>query len=206
MHEALLSRALLPAPTVVLGLELRPYSLGHELLLIRDNNPLAYADNPPVNRGALERAALICSSTFAQAQALDVWLSLKVIIWRRYWRRLDTAAEVEKFRAYQKEGALEFPLSNTPRPDRHGTARVSGAPFLLRLYLFLTTQARIAPAEAWNYPVGLAKMLWQAHHEEAGALDLYNIHDAEYDRQVAELKAREAASQAESQKGDKCPA
>ncbi len=37
MHSPLLAQAALPAPTVVCGMLLRPFSLGHELLLIREN-------------------------------------------------------------------------------------------------------------------------------------------------------------------------
>lgn len=51
MHEPLLSRAAAPTKTVVLGLLMRPYSLGHELFLLREDNPMATCASAEVPTG-----------------------------------------------------------------------------------------------------------------------------------------------------------
>src|SRR5437660_1560903 len=83
MHEAALSRAALPAPTTVLGLRLRPFSLGHLLWLTRECVIESLANDLPA-------AVLICSQTWKELRANscnsclpDPLLSLKMWLWRR---------------------------------------------------------------------------------------------------------------------------
>jgi hypothetical protein len=190
MHESALARAALPAPTRCLGRELLPYSLGHELWLIRENNP--------VLRGGLEGlpgAVFICSRTWTEL--LEVrshrWLALDMALWR--WRiraRLSTFdAQLSIFLAYRNEGLLEFPISTIVRPDRGPSQRLPGTPFILRLQQWLMETLGKSEAQAWDYPVGLAKMRWAAHWEAQGGVDVYNAHDAEFDAYVAEQEAKE---------------
>jgi hypothetical protein len=97
--------------------------------------------------------------------------------------------ELEKFLAYRNEGLLEFRLSEIPKADSGGPARMSGTPFILRLQQWLMDQFRLSEAEAWDYPVGLAKMRWAAHWESQGGMEVYNAHEAEFDQFVAEQRA-----------------
>jgi hypothetical protein len=187
MHELTLARAALPAPTVCLGMLLRPYSLGHELWLIRENNA-ALRGSP----AGLPGAVLICSQTWTELAAMraDWLLPLKLALWKRRTRKLDGAAELEKFLAYRAEGLLELPLSQVTRPDCASAPRLAGAPFILRLQQWLMLTLDLAEPDAWDYPAGLATIRWATAHEEEGRLNVKNAHEIEFERFVAEHEAK----------------
>ncbi len=190
MHEPLLSMAALPAPVAVLGMPLRPYSLGHELYLIREGNPLA-AGSPHANRFDLTQAVLICCQSWEESRLAhrDPLIRLKLWAWNRRARKLDTQTELKAFLDYQQSGTLEFKIDDTARPDRE-SPRLPGAPFLLRLHAFLMERLRINEAQAWDYHYGLAVMRWEAHWEQEGGLYIYNAHDAVFDQHCAEMEAK----------------
>jgi len=190
MHEAALARAAQPATVVVLGTRLRPYSLGHELLLnARDLDLSCFED--------LETAVLICCHSWQEYSAPDFWAGLKARLWK--WRtshwRLSTArqqvrSEGKKFIAYRQEGSSEFPLSDLIMPGRNCTgSRWPGAPFILRLHRFLMERVGKTEEQSWDYLFGLAKMHWAAFYEAEGSLNIYNSHDAEFDRYYDEQEA-----------------
>lgn len=209
MHESALSRAALPAPTVCLGMLLHPYSLGHELWLIRESNATL--------RGSIDGlpgAVLICSQTWDELKAMrsDHLLGLKLKLWNWRTRRakLNLADELTKFLEYRTEGLLEFPISQVARADR-GNARMPGTPFILRLQQWLMLTLRLTEAQAWDYPVGLSKLRWAAHWEQEGGLDVYNAHEAEADEHVAYWESQGGPgamkkAAAEAAKEAKCPA
>jgi len=207
MHESALSRAALPAPTVCLGMLLHPYSLGHELWLLREQNDLLRLPPPQSHQAspelttpspamllALPAAVLICCQSWTELAVMrrDWTLGLKLWLWRRRTRSMDHVAEVHKFARYRDDGLLELPLSQILKPDKTAPARLPGAPFVLRLQQWLMGQFGLSEAEAWDYPAGLAKMRWAAHWEQEGCLDVYNAHDAEFDAFVADQEAKEA--------------
>jgi hypothetical protein len=182
---------------------LRPYSLGHELWLIRENNS--------VLRGTffgLPAAVLICCQTWTQLQKMrsDHLLALKLWIWKRRTQKLAIEIELAKFLAYRSEGILEFPISETVKPGGRTRGRLAGAPFILRLQTWLMLTYRLSEAEAWDYPVGLAKMRWESHWEQEGALEIYNAEDGEMDAYIAEREAEKAAKrEARAQAQDGSP-
>lgn len=190
MHEPLLALAAIPAPVAVLGMPLRPYSLGHELYLIREGNPLS-AGSPAATRFDLTQAVLICCQSWAESRRMhqDPLMRLKLWLWHRRARKMDTQKELRAFLDYQQSGSLEFKVDDTARPDRE-SPRLPGAPFILRLHAFLMERLRITEAEAWDYHYGLAVMRWEAHWEQEGGLYIYNAHDAEFDRFRAEQEAK----------------
>lgn len=191
MHEAVLARAALPAPTVVYGLLMRPFSLGHELFLLREGNPLLDAQTPKgVTAVHLAQAALICCQSWDENRgaALDWFRRPKMALWRWLVRRTNIEREIWRFIAYRDEGQLEFRLSDVAKADK-ATPRAPGTPFLLRLQQWLMLSLRLQEAEAWDYPAGLAKMRWAAYWEQEQGLDVYNQHDAEFDQFIAEQEA-----------------
>lgn len=179
---------------------LHPYSLGHELWLIRESNS--------VLRGTLEglpAAVLICCQTWEQLHSMrgDHLLSLKLWLWKRRTRKLDPSAELKKFLAYRDEGLLEFQISQMTRPDRGPSPRLPGAPFVLRLQQWLMTHLRKTEAKAWDYPAGLAKMRWAAHWEQEGGLDIYNANEEQEDAFISYWESRggpSAMSRAQAEK------
>jgi hypothetical protein len=193
MHEAAFCRAALPAPTQVLGLTLLPYSLGHELYLQREG--LADGSWATGDGGRLRLAVLICCESFAGAGRLkqDRLLKLKMRLWEWRARKADLGRERMVFEAYRENGSEEFPPSDLPRIRSGPAARPPGSPFLLRLHQFLVTTLHKSEAEAWDYPLGLAKMQWASYWEEQGGLDIYNASDAEHDAFVLKCEAEERA-------------
>jgi hypothetical protein len=206
MHEAALAQAALPAPTLCFGLELRPYSLGHELFLIRELNPLlTCSDLSRVTRADLAQAVLICCQSFEECKRMhsDWFIGLKITLWRRRVQKMNFGRELQGFLDYRASGSLEFPLTERVRCGA-SPGRPAGAPFLLRLHQFLVTRLNKSDSAAWDYPLGLAKMHWLAYWESEGGVTIYNSHDAQFDRycaeedakELAELKAKEAACRA----------
>ncbi len=49
---------------------------------------------------------------------------------------------------------------------------------------------RLTESQAWDYPLGLAKMRWACHWEQESGLDIYNAHDAVFDAFVREQEAK----------------
>jgi hypothetical protein len=223
MHEPLLFTAALPARTTCLGLPLRPYSIGHELHLWRDQNVLLFNEDTPNQFPALLSAVLICCHSWQELQRLtdDPLLRFKLWIWRRRiawtgrkWAGKSArrnrgsspvsfpppphpptfiASELAIFRAYRQAGIAEFPLSDVTHPSSGPPPRSPGAPFLLRLQQWLMLTLHLTEAQAWDYPYALAKMRWAAYWEEQQGLEVYNQHDAEFDAFVAEQEAKGAA-------------
>lgn len=189
MHERLLSEAARPDPKVVLGMLLRPYSLGHELWLAKFGNPLSDSDKATPTQ--LSEAVLVCSHTWRQMDRLpwDPIINLKLWIWKRRSRHLDFKSELAKFTSYRTKGSLEFQLSEITDPSR-GSSRLPGTPFLLRLQQWLMLTFRLSEAESWDYPYGLAKMRWACFWEQEEGLKVYNAHDAEFDRFVEEQEKK----------------
>src|ERR1039458_4287756 len=134
MHEAALAQAALPAPTSILGLPLQAYSLGHELFLIREGNPLAAANRETkanLDERDLVQAVLICCHSFEECRRLHTdWLmGLKLWLWRRRLKRMARSVtgdqlsvishqppnflqeQFEGVRLYQALGRLEVPVS-----------------------------------------------------------------------------------------------
>ncbi len=205
MHEPLLALAALPAPTIVCGLLLRPFSLGHQLYLIRESKSIGSAvhgsDGSTVTDtefAALISAVLICSQSWDESRRMtqDRLLPLKLWIWKRRLRRalnrepLNRLTWLLTFHRYLEAGALEFPLSDIARPDRPSVSRSPGCPFLLRLHSWLMRELRLTESQAWDYPLGLAKMRWACHWEQESGLDIYNAHDAVFDAFVREQEAK----------------
>src|SRR5947209_2778814 len=114
MHEALLARAARPAPVIVLGLLMRPFSIGHYLLLIREGNPLA--DSTKASAFKVAEAALICSQTWTESARMpfDSIIRLKLWLWKLRTRKADFAAELLSFVVYRDSGCLELPMSDWP--------------------------------------------------------------------------------------------
>ena len=179
-------------------MRLRPYSLGHELWLIREQNPLALEVGGDVTAKALLEAALICSQSHAECERMsrDWFLPLKLKLWTRRIQkgRFNYFDELESFRIHQASCSVSFKCS---RPSRPTPSRAMGTPFVLRLNQFLIEILRLTEAQAWDYPFGLAQMRFQAHHEEQGALEVENPHDASFDeycRQQDALAAKEGVT------------
>jgi hypothetical protein len=198
MHEPLAALAALPAQTRVAGCALRDYSLGHELFLIREQSPFIFGTVEDIDEGHIYEAILICTSTFNGlkfARSSYLYTPILSLLRRRVAKHLKIEckeAAIQKFSDYRKNGCLELPFSDTIKPGKE-TARDPGAPFILRLQQFLMLKFRLSEAEAWDYPVGLAKMRWQTYWEQEGGSEVKNWFDQHIDDVKARLNEEEAA-------------
>ena len=172
-----------------MGLLLRPYSIGHDLRLTGLGNPLHNSSNATFPQ--LKEAAFVCSQGWIETDRIywDRLLSLKGRLWQWRFRGLDPAAELAKFIRYRNEGSLEFPPSEIQDPSRSGSTKVAGSPFALRLHHFLMFHLRLTEAEAWDYPLGLAKCRWGCYWEEYGGSSIYNEIEASADAYARKMDA-----------------
>lgn len=188
MHEAALAQAALPAPTMILGLEMRPYSIGHEIWLIRQENPLVIGGEPEPRH--VREAALICCETWKGALAMRKdWLIVpKLKLWKWRTRKENLALAMADFYNYRRGGCLNFKTEPSGRPGQ--ATRLLGAPFLIRLIQFLVSTLRKTEEEVMDYPIGLAQMHYSAWLETEGCLQVYNEHDEKRDKWIAECEAK----------------
>lgn len=202
-------RAARPEPPRVIGLQLRPYSLGHHI------NLHAYDSAFVKGAGALFidmiTSVFICSLTWKE---WEDWKNSWKLKWAlRFWGwrmgKFDVKAEAETFARYLAAGS-ECPEVTVPSKGRALTAAWES-----RLKLFLVKELRLTVDEAMDYPLALAWQDYCAHGEAQGTLTLLSEADKEslewikgdeYKRMVAEAEAegrRETAAmkaRAEAQK------
>jgi hypothetical protein len=202
MHEAALAGAALPAPSVVLGLLMRPYSLGHELFLLREGNPFlnwtARSTRVPGPDKLLE-ACLICSNSWAENQRMPFDRLLRFKLWIIGWRNRKASWPLEmlKFSAYRQAGSLELPPYDVLDPERE-PARTPGSPFLLRLNAWIMAHLGLSEEEAWDYPYGLAKMRWESFWEQEGGFKVTNEDEGEFDAWVEEQERERKAKECQA--------
>lgn len=198
MHEQHFAAAIRPDLQVVLRLPMRPYSIGHEILLIRQGNPLvtmgpeSFKELPEDRqRSALRRAALVCYRSWTQNQKRDRWLWL----WGWFIRNFDLETEVENFQAYRTDGIRDFKTVKMPRI--RGAENVPyhyfGSPEMARLILFLLDR-RLPEFHGvptvYDFPVSLARMLYLSSLEETGAVWVQNWHDRQAEQAREEFEER----------------
>lgn len=210
MHEAALSRAAQPVPVVVLGMLLRPLSVGHVLQFSRDEILLGVVHGS-LDPSQVTAAVLICCQSWEQSCGIehDRFLALKLWIWKRRVFRAARAhvkrkaaglesgnyfaTEAAKFNEYLREGATEFEVSEFRGPESNTRTRSPGSPWILRLQQWLMTHLRLTEQQAWDYPYGLAKMRWACHWEQEGGINIKNDSEGEFERYAAEQDALAAS-------------
>jgi hypothetical protein len=149
--DAAYLRAAVPEPVQVLGLRLKPFSLGHYLLLARFN--CAYVTGATPTLGDLVLGALVCSQTYADAldflsgdwqqdvQKWDVKLTRQNVDWK---------SRVTLLADYIRAGMVTPAYSAT-----EGGSSPSGAPWteLLRVGLL---EMGLTEEEVLNRPLALS--------------------------------------------------
>ena len=178
----------------MLGLNLRPYSLGHELWLIREQNPLSVAfgaEGIQALINGLPAAALFCSQSFDQIGGMnrDWFIGFKLWLWKLRLRKFKLGVELASFIEYRNRGTLMLP----DEPDTTKQGRPFGAPVLLSLFQFIRRETR-TDAEAWDYPYGLAQMRYAAWLESEGQMKIKNAYEMEHDRSFAEWEKQNPQS------------
>jgi len=178
---------LTPEPFTILGVRLRPLSLGHLIWLER----LGLDDVESM--GHLALAVLVCSHKYEDIPAAldDRWLNFKMMLWRTWHRKADEAKTVALF--------ADYIATHTVRPkvsvkEGQGGGE-GGAPFLLHVKIVLQSKLNYTPSEAMNCPFNQAALEYYAFAELEGGLTISDEKkDAEMQAQADALD-REALIQ-----------
>ena len=207
MFDLALADAARPAKARILGLGLLPYSIGHEITLLSERNPLLFKSpsfedlEPPAKAVAVTRAVYVCCSTWAELNfSPENWLRAKVFLWndRRFvkaWKRRnrnpDYALAGQQWKEYRDE-AFKFPAG----PDKEaaeihddsigaggqGRGRMLGGSWLARLIAFLV-QGRFYEALGYSTPFDVPICLGEHLHlswlEDAGRARIENEDERE---------------------------
>jgi len=97
-------------------------------------------------------------------------------LWARRSRKLDMAAEQEKFSAYFK-AETEFPLSK----QNSRSMREYGSPWWWRLLAIMMADFHLSKNDALDMAAAEAAMLWSARAELEGKLNLWTKADDDFD-------------------------
>ena len=186
MHDAAFSEAVLPRPRRILKLPLRPYSIGHEILLLRHGNPLLlpFEQFTALHRSAqidaVTLAALVCSKSWKENQGRD-WT---VRIWQRLIRNEDFALAIADFRTYRAEGTTCPPFPEIDTSDKPG--RPMGAPILSGLITFVSSHG-IWDGPTMDCPFGFALWCYYAEAESSGSCKISNSTEMLLDKTVRDV-------------------
>ena len=200
--------ALRPARVRILRCPLLTYTLGHELILLRERNPLVILDGDDFDklpdwerRRAVMLAVLVCE----RPAKFHGTPSGNVRLWTWLNRNSDYDAAVNSFRRYRYDGST-FPMP--PDAEADGIAngkdsgRALGGELLTRLVNFLAPiYLAFGHETLFDFPMGVALHLYFTQLEIEGRMRIEN----EKERQIKEemqqhLREIEAEREAEIKK------
>lgn len=188
-HELAFADANRPAPVRLLRLQLRDYSLGHEILLLRRRNALLLLSADHFNALpkqdqilALLQAVLICSATWDQNRRGQKWLRL----WHWLNQNANWPLAIADFRNYLEQGRLTPAINGVP----DATGRPLGGPYHARLLQFIIQNLGLRESEAFDYPFGAAQFHYFTYLELEGAIRILNQDEIDFETWCAEEEAK----------------
>ena len=196
--EANFARALISPPQPrIIGVRMRPFALGHKLLLTQIDSAFVTRDRVPMFDDLIA-SAFICAHTWEENQKLirstfKRWLTLKV--WGLLAGKFDIPQAQVDMMAYVLSGD-DFP--ETEPPDNDQSVRELAAPPSARVYVFLRGLG-LTDSEAMNMPCTAANWMMAAKLEEDGKITLLSRRRRaflEMARQENERAAREEKEKA----------
>lgn len=201
-QEDVYCRALLPEPVVCLKLPLRPFCIGHSILLRRIRSPFAIPARLP-EYADLMQAVLFCAGTWEEGERIndDPLARIKIWIWNRRLGGVDFDLDTLLFYNYIAQGSL------APQINRNSSeGRAPGAPWEWRLKNFLVTRMGKTESEAMNFPLGRAQWEYACHYEHEEACEIKNDHDISFDEYCRERDRVDAEKAVAEKGGDSCQA
>jgi len=196
MHELPFADAVRPGAVSVLKLLMLRYAVGHEILLLAGRNPLVVLGEEGFEqlpgeeqRLAVIMAADVCCQGWAEHHArYSRWQRFRVgrkwAQWRRAIRGDDFGAAAAAWRKYRAAGSESFPTEEMPNTG--GEFRYFGQPEMAALVNFLQITCGLSEEEAFDYPLGLARMRRLAWLESEGSVRITNEGEAEVARRREE--------------------
>lgn len=174
------------APTVCLKYRLKPYCLGHDILINRIASPLASFDLIGVSPKDLLAAVLICSQSYEEGEKSlrSPWLGLLLRVWRIRLRQTNWFTETEKFIRYRTNGMW---MPETCPPAK---GRTLDSPWQFRLAAQLMEKFNLTESQALNLPLVRAHIYYAAIGDVEGSIKLYGEKEAAMSRKLDEIEGR----------------
>lgn len=169
------------------------YSVGHDLLLLNKRNPFVLLNDAGFNQlpiveqcAAVIQGALICCQNWEHNQTAHKWLGL----WRWKNRNPDYPQAIANFRAYRNAGCASVPTESV----EGNQSRSLGSPFHAALIQFLIQKMGATESQAFDYPMGMAKVHYYTHAESEGCIRIPNADEIGFDEycRVEDEKAAKA--------------
>ena len=145
---------MIPRPFVVLGVELKPFSVGHKLLLQQICSP--YEDGKSCGPDDLMLAVAFCSTTFEDgcAELNGAGLDKRIKSWyKRLGGDLDWVAASKLFGEYIAYHSRFYAFAQTQEPDQYTQSK---SPLLHSVIATLQIEYGLSQSEALNRCFGLA--------------------------------------------------
>lgn len=189
MAEADYLLAALPDRHIILGQLLRPFALGHMMILKRMGNGFVCPGSIPTIDDLIA-GVFICSQPVEEA--LEALQDPKLPSVLKEWgEKLGEFSFAEKFQAFHAYITAASTGPELYEPESAG--RTPGAPFLQTLKVALQSELNCSPSEALNYPLGAAVHDFCALKEMRGGLKIVSEDDletlAEHERILKEMGA-----------------
>lgn len=201
-----------PTQVVCLRLPLLPYSLGHEILLLQQRNPLVSGSAQDFaklsfddQRKALVRAVLVCSNDWKHNQKPHKWMR----IWRWMLRNVNWDMELVEFQNYLIAASAAFPGPDpeaadicaktdgyTPQSEARG--RAMGSPLISRLLHFVSRLdlESFGVECIYDFPMALANLIYETALESDGAARIENQDERDTKEEMKAHRAATAAKRA----------
>lgn len=205
-----------------MGLPLRPYTLGHEIMLLAERNLFLCSpdiENEPLENWCvdLQRAADICSMDWAEnhfrpkswIEALKHQKAYKK--WAKVLKKSDFFAEIPMFRAYLSVGRSLLPVLSSSMPEdaeayelannaeKMGSGRSLGAPLLAQLLTFAMVDLHLTKSEAMDSQFSEIGNLYFANLESEGSLYIENYKELEARNKMTTFRAESKAEREAAQ-------
>ncbi len=168
--------AALPAPVVLLHQPLKPFSLGHKMLLRRYQSPFLTGERHP-DVSDLLWAIYVCVCDYDEAQAELIKpqeeFDAEIQRWMKLCGEFEPAVIIQDFFNYLIDGSRRPEFRRLRRAGERAGADM-GAPTEAVLFATLTGKLHFTRTEALNCPYGWAQWLFLTYWEGEGRVLIEN--------------------------------
>lgn len=205
MHDLAFADAARQAPVRILRLQMLPFSIGHELLLLNQRNALLFENfntiEAELQRKAIIRAALVCYRTWRENHRPERNLT----VWGWMIKGSDWAAEIAEFRNYRDAGS-----SGPPAPTQEAyeiaamiqgeeLGREFGGSYLARLMSYsLKVFSGLGYETPFDVPMAFLNHVYVSELEVTGNARIENRKEAQVREEMAEHRAAVAREKVQS--------
>ncbi len=213
MHELAFADAARPTQVVCLRLRLQTYTLGHEILLLKERNaaflcPRDQFSDLPLEQQifSIKRFALICSQTWEENHGRQKWLNL----WGWFTRKADYDLELLEIRNYLSAAHETLPAPNAEADEiengKPEKGRAMGSPYLAQLMNFAAPRLHLFGVKSvFDVSFALCSALYFSQLESDGSFRIENHKEAETRQKLENIRAEYEAEQASAKENPETP-